>query len=139
MVAILRILVGVAKKNRRNQGARRLIFHSPSGCRVYRKRSCSRLGRPCQNSILVGVTAYPPQLSGLSTSFPIHRAASLTKDRINAFCLLSVDFAEKFVRQSGFYKDASGSIHPILPVKLSSLFLLYVFVFRERARQKRGR
>ena len=88
VVAILRILVGVAKKNRRNQGARRLIFHSPSGCRVYKKRSCRRLGRPCQNSILVGVTAYPPQLSGLSTSFPIHRAASLTKDRINCIRLV---------------------------------------------------
>ena len=36
---------------------------------------------------LVGVTAYPPQLSGLSTSFPIHRAASLTKDRINCILL----------------------------------------------------
>ena len=38
-----------------------------------------------------------------------------------------------------FYKDVSGNIHPILPEELSSLFPLYVFVFRGRATQKRGR
>lgn len=89
VVAILRILVEVAKKNRRNQGARRLICHSPFSFRIYRKRSCSRFGLPCQNSIRLGVTAYPPQLPGLSTSFPIQWAASFTKARISCIRLLT--------------------------------------------------
>ena len=37
-------------------GASRSICHEPSGCALYSKRSCSRFGPPCQNSMVSGLT-----------------------------------------------------------------------------------
>ncbi len=35
-------------------GASRSTSQPPSGCSVYRKRSCNRFARPCQNSTISG-------------------------------------------------------------------------------------
>ena len=51
------------EERERNHGDSRSMSQPPS-LRVYRSRSCSRLGRPCQNSMTVGTTRYPPQCSG---------------------------------------------------------------------------
>ena len=64
-------------------GASLSFFQWPSGWRVYTMRSWSRLGLPCQNSIRSGMTAYPPQWAGRSTSFPIQPAATQMKARIS--------------------------------------------------------
>lgn len=53
-------------------GARRSSVQSCASTseRRYRRRSWSRLGRPCQNSIDVGRTTYPPQWPGRGTESP---------------------------------------------------------------------
>ena len=51
------------------QGLNRSTIHAPASTR-YRNRSCSRDGRPCQNSHSSGVTRYPPQSGGTGTVSP---------------------------------------------------------------------
>jgi putative ABC transport system permease protein len=53
----------------RTYGNSELVFQ-PLGVRVYSSRSCSRPGRPYQNSICSGTTLNPPQKGGLSTVPP---------------------------------------------------------------------
>ena len=49
-------------------GERRSSTQPPSGRRRERRRSCKRLGHPCQNSIDMGLRRYPPQYGGRATS-----------------------------------------------------------------------
>ena len=48
-------------------GANRILVQPPSSSIVYRILSCSRLVRPCQNSMASGMTTYPPQCAGRLT------------------------------------------------------------------------
>jgi len=48
-------------KGEKCYGDSRSMSHGSPGWRVYRNRSWSRFGRPCQNSIVSGATRYPPQ------------------------------------------------------------------------------
>ena len=47
-------------------------------------RSCSRLGRPCQNSIVSGATRQPPQCSGSGTSLGVANRCSTAASRAPA-------------------------------------------------------
>jgi hypothetical protein len=67
----------------------------PSALR-YRSRSCRRLGRDCQNSIVSGTIRYPPQKSGIGTSVPsgqrsdssANRSSSSARDASTRDCRL---------------------------------------------------
>src|ERR1700728_2109171 len=50
-----------------SQGDRRSTAQPSSPFLRYRSRSCSRFGRPSQNSIVSGTKQYPPQNSGTGT------------------------------------------------------------------------
>jgi len=45
-------------------GASLSIFQPLSFSRLYNMRSCNRPGLPCQNSMVLGLTMYPPHQSG---------------------------------------------------------------------------
>ena len=64
------INIGFATSRDAHHGCSRLITHFPSGCNIYRKRSWSLADRPCQNSISVGFSVYPPQNRGRGTARP---------------------------------------------------------------------
>ena len=55
---------------RRAYGDRRRECQAPSEPRVNASRSCSRFGRPSQNSIASGTSRKPPQCGGRGTSSP---------------------------------------------------------------------
>ena len=59
------------------QGARRTIAQAPAASRSYRRRSCSRWSRPCQNSHESGTRRNPPHAAGRGTSSPGCAASEL--------------------------------------------------------------
>ena len=85
----------------------------PSLPLVYCSRSCSREGRPCQNSMLLGRTRYPPQLSGLG----------MVTDSSLYFCSRSAGAQPMMLLQEAV-KGKEGALqhapnHHLLPLRCS--------------------
>ncbi len=62
-----RCLIAHRVVRKEGYGDRRSISQGSPLWSVYRSRSCSRFGRPCQNSMVSGATRYPPQWGGKGT------------------------------------------------------------------------